>query len=246
MTNKKYWFMDSIYRISLGTGISIVMFAGSVNAASITSMTLMDIYDAGTVTTPWGATSGSAGSDGIVAATGFNTGVVDRFTGNSGADLLWDGANQGIGEFVADTIISSTGYDINPTTDLSTYGLSSGGLVGDVSANGLTVSNFDFGAEFSYSSYVYHFNLSPDLNTFQVNYFNEIGNGDYEVVFQWSHIITEEEDPTWNFVGFTSHWMLEGVVHTSPVPVPAAFWLFGTGLIGLASFTKCKEKRGRI
>ena len=104
----------------------------------------------------------------------------------------------------------------------------------------MSVDVFDFGGVYKASAEGCFFTQAPDAGTFQVNYLNAIGNGDYEVVFQWSHYITSAEDPTFTYVGFTGHWVLEGVVHT--VPVPAAAWLMGSGLIGLAGIARRKKK----
>ena len=35
-------------------------------------------------------------------------------------------------------------------------------------------------------------------------------------------------------------WVLTGVAGTAPIPVPAAVWLFGSGLLGLIGITKRK------
>jgi len=55
------------------------------------------------------------------------------------------------------------------------------------------------------------------------------------------------EDPeSAGFAGWTAQWHLQGnnsLVYTAPtaVPVPAAVWLFGSGVLGLAGFARRKK-----
>ena len=60
--------------------------------------------------------------------------------------------------------------------------------------------------------------------------------GDYGVVIHYVVAATGNYHPDFpsaaNFIGENFYFRLEGVMHTQ-VPVPAAIWLFGTGLLGL-------------
>jgi hypothetical protein len=54
------------------------------------------------------------------------------------------------------------------------------------------------------------------------------------------HQIAASEDPTSaGFAGFVPQWELHGTV--SAVPVPAAVWLFGSGLVGLIGVARRKQ-----
>lgn len=56
------------------------------------------------------------------------------------------------------------------------------------------------------------------------------------------HRIIATEDPGVGFRNFTAQWELHGTLTQSEVPVPAAVWLFGSGLIGLVGLAR-KSKR---
>jgi len=57
-------------------------------------------------------------------------------------------------------------------------------------------------------------------------------------------LIDPAEDPfAAGFAGWTAQWDLHGVmdpIHTA-VPVPAAVWLFGSGLLGLVGVARRKK-----
>ena len=75
------------------------------------------------------------------------------------------------------------------------------------------------------------------------------GNGtDWDVAFRWGHDITTADDPSLMFTAFSAQWVLEGCLTTSvggqcasPVPVPAAVWLFGSGLLGLVGVARRRK-----
>lgn len=59
-----------------------------------------------------------------------------------------------------------------------------------------------------------------------------------------NHTIAVSEDPTGaGFSGWTAQWHVQGTgVATSPVPVPAAAWLLGSGLLGLVGVARRSKK----
>jgi len=59
-------------------------------------------------------------------------------------------------------------------------------------------------------------------------------------VFAWSLDMTGLEDTNLNDGASSYGWEFETSVSVSAVPVPAAVWLFGSGLIALAGFAKRK------
>ncbi len=85
----------------------------------------------------------------------------------------------------------------------------------------------------------FDFALAPDsgtLKTFAI-YVNPTT---YKLAMTWSHVITTAEDPSGTYVGFKAQWVTEGTA--TVVPVPAAVWLFGSGLVGLAGIARRKKK----
>ena len=114
------------------------------------------------------------------------------------------------------------------------------GVVADITGGVLTFSSLDFGGDFNGT----FFELAPDIlapgtGTFGSGYSTEVtdlGGGDYGVVVRYVGTITGTGT---SFDNFQSNWRLEGVMST--VPVPAAVWLFGSGLIGLAGIARRRK-----
>ena len=104
-------------------------------------------------------------------------------------------------------------------------------------SNNLTFSSLDFGGQFGGTT---NFLLPPDAGTLNVNWVVDGANANEKLVsFQWSHLITTSEDATSQFTGFNARWIVEGTA--SVVPVPAAVWLFGSGIIGLAGVARRRK-----
>jgi hypothetical protein len=61
----------------------------------------------------------------------------------------------------------------------------------------------------------------------------------YDISLHWSLV-----NPSGPFQGFTSDWVLTGtaMANLSQVPVPAAAWFFGSGLIGLYGLARKNQK----
>lgn len=56
---------------------------------------------------------------------------------------------------------------------------------------------------------------------------------------EWSSLITGS--PGGAFDGKTGNWVMQGTVNTA-VPIPAAVWLFGSGVMGLAGVARRRRK----
>lgn len=163
-----------------------------------------------------------------------------QFSGDTGTDMLWEGNTQGPGVFT--TGFTFAGQPFEPQTDMSATVGTNNGANGTLTGSTLAISSLDFGGRFGGTAGSPVFYLSPDAGTLQVLTANE-GTG--EVKFNWSHTITASEDPSFQFVGFTASWQLEGIATLSggpaPIPVPAAAWLFGSGLMGLVGVARRRK-----
>ena len=212
--------------------------AGNANAAAITSITISDVWDSQTtINAKFNTVGGVLGTDGSAGRFGFNAGTTSLWTGDTGTDMAWGGATQGPGVFTTGFIFAGSAFQPD------TYG---GGAVGDITGGVLSVSTLDFGGY--YTGATFQFNLPPDAGTLKTNFIQDIGGGDYAVAFSWSHYITSAEDPSFNYVGFTANWIIEGVAHTAgapQVPVPPAAWLMGSGLVGLAGVARRRKNKNK-
>ena len=205
------------------TALMIAM-GGTAHAAQITSMTLSDVWDSGLTTTHvngvYNVIGGARGSDGSIGRFGFNEGTTSHFSGDTGRDILFGGANQGAGVFTTGFIFANETFEPNTSATFDNSNAIGSGISGTVDASGLNISNVDFGSLFAG---VHNWYFAADPGTIKTNFFNDLGNGDYEVAFSWSHQVTTAEDPSvFGLVCCNARWVLEGVVHT--VPVPAAVW----------------------
>jgi hypothetical protein len=128
------------------------------------------------------------------------------WTGDTGTDMLWGGNQNPAGSFTTGFLFG--GAPFVPYT----FGSNAVGEINIDDATGdpqLVISNLDFGGEFAGAV---NFNLPPDPGTLHVNWVIPNDDGTFKVSFQWSHYITSTDDPTFNYVGFSPRWILEGTM----------------------------------
>lgn len=205
-------FNKKILAAAVGSVLGVSALA--VNAATVTGITIQD-----------------TDSDGKAGRFGFNAFMTSNWTGDAGTGtLLGEGNANAAGSF-------STGFLFSGAPFVPyTYG---SGFNADITGTTLAISTLDFGGNYAG---IANFNLPPDPGTLAINYVNDLGGGDYAVNFQWTHYITPTDDPSYSYVGFTAYWLVDGVAHTSAVPVPAAAYLFGSGLLGLAGVARRRRR----
>ena len=204
-----------------------MMSASSVaSAVNVTSWTLTD-FDSDGLGNDFAFYSAPTGNS------------LNAFDGDVNGGVINMGTTMAPGSF-------STGFDFGGQGQFipGVYDNGSGdvGVVADITGGVLTFSSLDFGGDFNGT----FFELAPDIlapgnGGFNSGYYTEVtdlGGGDYGVVVRYVGTITGTGT---SFDNFQSNWRLEGVMSTSAVPVPAAVWLFGSGLLGLAGVARRRK-----
>lgn len=72
--------------------------------------------------------------------------------------------------------------------------------------------------------------------TMTISNLTDLGGGQYSFTADWSTLI--EGGP---FNGRTGYWTMDGTASVSAVPVPAAVWLMGSGLLGLVGVARRRK-----
>jgi hypothetical protein len=222
--------------------------SGSAYAAAITSITIGDVGSTtGSGPGGGGGATYSSTLDGRVGGFRFaainpnNYLGVTGFTGDTGNDMDWSGAAQPNYNLGANPSAFTTGFIFAGSA--FEPDLTAGGALGDITGGVMTVSNLSFGG--FYQGALFQFNMTPDAAPV-VNWVVAAGGGDYKVSFQWTHYITPTDDPSYTYAGLTASWILEGTAHTgggtAPVPIPAAAWLLGSGLVGLTAIGRRRKR----
>lgn len=206
--------------LKLTVGAAMLCGAAAANALTVTSFTVADVNGDGR--------SGAFRFAPINAAyfgANFFTGDVAAAPGTAMGTIDTSVANP-MGTFTTGFLFS--GAPFVPFT--------AGPTVMDITGGVLTVTSLPWGGNFAGAT---DFFLSPDAAP-TVYFLNDLGGGNYSYKMGWNHLITDAEDPSGQFAGFNAYWIIEGVM-TTAVPVPAAVWLLGSGLIGLVGVARRRK-----
>ena len=209
------------------TGLS----ASAANAAAISSFTFVDTDADGT------AGDFSFGVPPVIGgANSFNP-------LNPAGSLVPNSAARTIDEF-------STGFQYSFYGEFHPYTFGVG-LVGDITGtqdgnaanDTLTMSSVNWGGAFFPGGQppAVNFDLEPDPNTLTATITADNNDGTYDITLEWNHVI---QDPGGDFHLQNAHWYTEFRVAAAPavIPVPAAAWLFGSGLIGLVGVARRRRR----
>jgi len=212
----------------IGAAMTVALGAGTTmaNAAAVVSMQLGDYNNDGLQSDFNFYTPPTGNSTNIFGATGETCG------GSPCAPIAFDSGPIGNGVFTTGFNFGGTGV-FTPNTF--------GAMSADISGGVLTATSWDFGGEFG----GVQFDLPPDAGPggIVVEDLTSLGGNDYGVVITWVGTVVGGA-----FNGYPANWRLEGTMTVGgggpdPIPVPAAAWLFGSGLVGLVGVARRRRKK---
>ena len=221
--------------LNLAVSAALGVGAATANAAGIDSFTFVDTDGDGTAGDfSFGVPPvlGGANSFNPLVATGSlvpnSVGpVIDEFT--TGFQYSF------YGEFHPYTFGTGLAGDITGTQD------------GNAANDTLTMSSVNWGGAFfpGGSPPAVNFDLPPDPGTLTATITSDNNDGTWDITLEWNHVI---QDPGGDFHLQNAHWYTEFTVAADlgggqPIPVPAAAWLFGSGLVGLVGVARRRRSK---
>lgn len=246
--------------------ITILGVSPSVKAVTLTNMSIED-WDGGGVSGAFAFAPGTSATSkytNFFDSTSFVLGGFGATYHTSGNGIITNGVEQS--SAAADTSINDSftagfafngyGFALNSLAATGSgldFVLGDGGIqAGEVNTGDTSLDFTSEGTKFTWSG-IYGlaemFPLSPD-NGFSTNILTQggvcsaaIGSNQACYILRWEHFI----HPQSIFTGDTV-WQLEGIatfdanVDLSAVPVPAAVWLFGSGVVGLVGLARRRRK----
>lgn len=150
------------------------------------------------------------------------------------------------------TNVFSTGFNFGGTGVFSPN-ITAGGMTGSITGTTLTFTSLEFGGIFGGGQFFLAPNVlsnctgtagcgTTDTAGYEALIITTGTTGEYGVRVRYVGTIDNPASP---FNGFQANWRLEGTMRTdaySAVPIPAAAYLMGSGLIGLAGVARRRKK----
>ena len=219
--------MMTMYKQAIGVMASLLL-AGGAQAASISSMSITDFGFAmnHTNAAEGGTDDSSALSINLPLNMGSYQGVAtqdgtnaDKSTGIVGFDFLFFGPVAAVTQ--ADDTLGTGGTVPTPS--------------GDITGTTMTLDLSSWTAFWNGTFFNQGATTAGDLT---VDTLTDNGDGTYGYTIIWTKLISGGPP----FGGQTGHWWASGTASTATtvIPVPAAVWLFGSGLLGLVGVARRK------
>lgn len=211
--------------IATAVGAAFALTSGLASAAPVETWQLED-YNSDGLSSDFAFYSPPSGSSANQFAAGAGDGApIAMNTGEIGTNVFTTGFNFGGTGIFAPFIGNAAG---------------TGNIDADITGGALTFSALDFAGIFGGTNFF----LPPDGGVVNVETLDDLGSGNFGVVVRYVGTI---DDPGGSFDGFAANWRLEGTMSIGggqppePIPVPAAVWLFGSGLVGLVGVARRKR-----
>ena len=210
------------HAIATAIGAVLAVSATAASALGVTTWQLED-YNGDGLSSDFAFYSPPSGNSANQFAAGAGDGApIAMNTGEIGTNVFTTGFNFGGTGVFAPFVGNATG---------------TGNIAADITGGTLTFSALDFAGIFGGTNFF----LPPNGGVVTVEDLTDLGSGDWGVVVRY---ISTINDPGGSFHNFQANWRLEGTMSTgaSVIPVPAAVWLFGSGLIGLVGVARRQRK----
>ncbi|MDO9221734.1 MAG: PEP-CTERM sorting domain-containing protein [Thiobacillus sp.] len=215
--------MNRITKTLAGIALGCCMASSSAYATIIKNLTIEEI----------GAPSGGLGTSALSTGGGrfaFSPNALHSFANGFAA-----GAFTSAGSTDGSMLMGATQSDLGFTPGFLFAGLTVtpntlGGAPGAVIESGHLMLDIS-GWSINVSDGLGYFPLSPDTGTLLTSVAARDATS-YFYTANWTHRISDADDPSGTFVGLRTFWHLEGIATTAQVPEPGTFWLVGATLLG--------------